>query len=795
MPENSPFAQQRRFRRDTYSAKENAGRPVISPHEVKSTERNSLSRGILDLMKNYSECSFILTCRYEDYNEKYFEENDQIVTYKLCDFNEKEIKKYTNNWKCEKIYPELQINNFLLCLEKRTSIKPLSKNPLMLSMILDLYTKVEDRLPHSRGEFYEMHTKYIMEKSEVSKEYQKCLYHISWDMSCKGELEIPRNRFVEEISNYLKEGIDKSENILEKFISTGYLTKLESDRIESYKFLHSTFQEYLAACYINDLQENNIKNSNNDTKKLSEYENKLLAEYKNNERWKETVKLYCNISKSDISQFLLSIHELDKQNQEKESTVALESLADIRNYIPNITDATKEILDDYYYKSINDWGENIQKAIGLIISTYNKKDSDRPIGKKVFDWITLQLNDNSLTSVKSKNLFYALAYSYIKESSELLVKYYSSKNNRAILDAFGKMGDLAIYHLGEIAVHDKNALECLFKIIERENAKTKEEKDTTEENTIKENVIRELVKLIWKENDISYTAAWYLSSTENISLLNRISNKEGFEEDFDYIKKLNSNTINHIWEPFCSKDRCLYKIMGRIGYLLYNTDENVQIPSVFIDPHIAIPLLIESRERKEQKHIVTLHTDKKIYAEFDEILHEEKISIANRLRMEWLNVKSRGKDGYIFEENIDQGKLYFFMFFVIIFLFVFSSLEMLTIDSMFLLIPILAAGVAFIVSIVKGYPKIDTDIYNDNQYMKIGLTSRYELVLYLSLLAAPFLVVSFAKNHLQKTFVLLILMDLFLLLSANMTVWMRFKKIESKSIFSIIFEKLKRIKK
>ena len=330
----------------------------ISEKNQSATIKNE----ILKFINDYRNCRYIITCRDEVYKSDFCREID--TEYVINEFDKDQIKTYIKTWLKlpntvnKKGFTSNEIYNVL---QENSHLMELARTPLMLAMILYLHVDKDKTLPHSRGEFYELLTKVLLDSKEMEipksieykweyKELKSLLSHIAWNMN---DRVMSKSKIKELIRNTKQEESDVNSVINNVLLHSNLIQRIKGEEMDEesiYRFSHKTIQEYFIAYYVL----HNIA------------EDLLLGKFENNPPyWKKTIRLYCNLYKGDISNFLEKINKIKPD-------IALECLAEIKTNVSNENDILNGFISmDFKSKWKNNDGKNyIIKALGLIISGY-----------------------------------------------------------------------------------------------------------------------------------------------------------------------------------------------------------------------------------------------------------------------------------------------------------------------------------------------------------------------------------------------------------------------------------------
>src|SRR5919199_4158140 len=155
-------------------------------------------------------------------------------------------------------------------LRNKPQIRGLAQNPLLLSLICSLYQEKGLTLPARRCQVYEQAVRYMLGKWSKNRNPElndawidaktELLEELAYQFSCDGKEIFTLRELRHKIDKYLRsenassDFRDKNASCLITELSKqdGILQKLHKDG-DQYLFLHRTFQEYLTACYLNQV--------------------------------------------------------------------------------------------------------------------------------------------------------------------------------------------------------------------------------------------------------------------------------------------------------------------------------------------------------------------------------------------------------------------------------------------------------------------------------------------------------------------------------------------------------------
>jgi len=183
----------------------------------------------------------------------------------LMEFDNEQIELFINNW-FKKTNPE-KAKLIIEAIKKSDRILAIARNPLMISIISIIYEE-DKQLPQRRVELYNRCIEVLLNRWDVarrinnkydSKAKEKIIRkfalesHISKNETfLKDELLIKFSEYLPEV-NIAKENV---EDILNEIVQRNAL--LEEISLDSYKFVHLSFQEYLTALELRERKDYNV---------------------------------------------------------------------------------------------------------------------------------------------------------------------------------------------------------------------------------------------------------------------------------------------------------------------------------------------------------------------------------------------------------------------------------------------------------------------------------------------------------------------------------------------------------
>lgn len=259
--------------------------------EVRDADSNRIYRIINTFVELFPKNCFVMTCRSGsiDYTFEYFTEVE------IADFNEHQIRMFVNKWFASHLAPKLG-EEFLGEIEKNRTIKELTTNPLLLTMLCLVF---EDyyKLPKNQYSLIDDAINVLLRRWDGSRRIDRNsanqfnLPHprkvnLLSQMAYKAFNQEPQKYFwhADELEEFIKKYLENIPEISTKTLGVDSLAVLKTIEAnhgllvkqaqEFYSFSHLTFQEYFVANYI-------VENRN------SEILKKVIKHNLTNHQWRE----------------------------------------------------------------------------------------------------------------------------------------------------------------------------------------------------------------------------------------------------------------------------------------------------------------------------------------------------------------------------------------------------------------------------------------------------------------------------------------------------------------------------
>jgi hypothetical protein len=532
--------------------------------EVNDRVRPVLVQRISDLLKSFDHhhyCRLIVTCRTAVYKNEFANETDQ--TLEVVDFTDQQMRRFLDAWWRE-IPAGKSIDQLMQTLRDRPKIMALARNPLLLTIIIHLYTDPSFELPRSRTEFYEKSTQILLEqwqdqlnryrggdKLRVLRNLALYQQLASTDIqSDRRSIDYPEvlDQIRQLLPNLNLDPEKDSVSILDELVERSGLF-LKIDGGDRYQFAHLTLQEYFVALALVDKPEELIQFFRQDPT-----------------AWREVVKIWCGLA-GDSTALIMEVYQRDK-------ILGFECLEDAQEVQQQTADL---IISDFqallHAGNIgqNENRDEITRAFGTVAA------SNRPRGKVVFQFL-VEILENHPNKVCRSLAADALSFTNLPEAAEVLASLYRNclSESEEILEVrqpFVRMGDLAVLHLRKYS--------CEGFVLALDDLQEIGTPDAAEA----------IVASIWSEQSEDRK----MSGTAAIHLANLLTRPE-IEERLRGYKLSDAQRkmkqLDWVWQPFAEPlDSALPLLTGRIAYLLTQIEASeISAAPLRLDPRLVIPV-------------------------------------------------------------------------------------------------------------------------------------------------------------------------------------------------------------
>jgi hypothetical protein len=521
-----------------------------------ASERDRVVREIADLLTQFEQCRAIITCRSAVYRDEFLQTCDRC--FEIDEFTDEQIRRFLRLWwnvhsdQSDSRLNQKSIEQLIQTLEDRPSIKLLSRNPLLLTIIAYLYTNTPLVLPHSRADFYRRATDVLLEtldelrqlpnrfearSKKIALQYLAFQHFKNTSSDDPDRKSLNHDTVIEQLRTLLPDlnlKSDEALSVLDEIVErSGLLIRIDGG--ERYQFAHLTLQEYFAAAALlgDEMQLVELFKSDHDT-------------------WREVVKLWCGLS-SNSTVLLSEIHEEDP-------LTAFECLADAQAVAPELSARIIKAFEIEMCECIA--AEPVWKAFGAVAAATN------PRGSEAFAFLLRLLETKGPSAAQfQSSAAYALSYTNLPRAAKELAKYMAIP---LVREALLRMGDLAVPALeSQLSIDPIQAMDGLIEIGTPMAASA-------------------LVPLLWNEDDrICSAAAWRLGELLADTSVEAVLAEFHLDE-----RQRTSAGSPWVLQPFLKNGDSSYAVIAsRVAHCIENSDESSAPSNVRpLDPRVAVGL-------------------------------------------------------------------------------------------------------------------------------------------------------------------------------------------------------------
>jgi HEAT repeat protein len=214
---------------------------------------------IRQLTHDYSQAFIVVTVNKARYSQ--LVPIAGFTELEVLKFRQQDIEQFVKNWSISLPDTQKSSADFTSMLAQHTRIRDLASNPLLLSLLVLLYTQ-KQTLPDKRGTLYKTYINFLCadleryhnNEHEHNQRIQRLLAYIAWNMHTRRNCLLSKEEFYQLLTSFLpQDGIspeyrDKQyRSLTTTLIEDGWLKQQTNER---YSFPHISLQAYFAAQYL-----------------------------------------------------------------------------------------------------------------------------------------------------------------------------------------------------------------------------------------------------------------------------------------------------------------------------------------------------------------------------------------------------------------------------------------------------------------------------------------------------------------------------------------------------------------
>ncbi|GIH07320.1 hypothetical protein Rhe02_53870 [Rhizocola hellebori] len=387
--------------------------------EVSTAERARVGELIKEFAVRYPKTRMVVTCRTADYKAQLIPEMTQRL--EVGELEDRMILSFLD--RSPKIKGPQQVQRLMESLRDNPRVLQLARNPMLLTMIAELYAGGGDgrQLPRSRAQLFGEAAGGV--KTEV---LQKIALACMDAAGSADRMTLPHRTVLDITAQTLpslNESAKYAELIIDEIVERGGLLQ-RIDGGAQYRFAHLTWQEFLAA------------------RELAGDPAALLQRFETDPaRWRESVKIWCGTTTKDCTEAIGAVYQL-------EALAGLECLADAP-----VVDT--ELADRLVAEMLTRLRDNPEPS--LVAAFGVAATGPGPRGESIYDRLV------SLAGFRQAGGIQALAHTNLPKAASLLSQL--AETHAEVRPALAGLGELAVPTLaGHAKTGQQWAVDCLAAI-------------------------------------------------------------------------------------------------------------------------------------------------------------------------------------------------------------------------------------------------------------------------------------------------------------------------------------------